>query len=403
MASRLLQRPPCLIRSRTLIGAIAGCAVAVASLAAGPRVAIVEPKEGVLIEGPVTVKVEVEPEGGATVEQVIFYVDSKIAYIDRQPPWEYRFEGAGRFESHAYKVVALDSGGAIGEAALRSGGALTGFKSEVSLVVLNVTALDPEGRFVSGLQPAEVAVFEDDTQQTIKDFSTETKSLMVGIAIDTSGSMIEKIQRARDAATTFVRALAPTDQAFVMSFDSAPQLLQDFTPNQELLSLAIQRTQIGGATVLYDALGLAIERLRDLKGVKRALVVLTDGMDYGSRTKYQDVIALAKRSEVIIYSVGLSGESIGDLALNQGANQAATVLKSIAEQTGGFAIFPTNLFGLEEIYRNIAATLRNQYFITYTSKNQARDGKWRRIDLACSRPSVARLLHRQGYYAPMQN
>jgi Ca-activated chloride channel family protein len=188
-----------------------------------------------------------------------------------------------------------------------------------------------------------------------------------------------------------------------MSFDSAPQLLQDFTPNQELLSLAIQRTQIGGATVLYDALGLAIERLRDLKGVKRALVVLTDGMDYGSRTKYQDVIALAKRSEVIIYSVGLSGESIGDLALNQGANQAATVLKSIAEQTGGFAIFPTNLFGLEEIYRNIAATLRNQYFITYTSKNQARDGKWRRIDLACSRPSVARLLHRQGYYAPMQN
>jgi Ca-activated chloride channel family protein len=374
-----------------------------AGLAAGPQVTIVEPKEGGLSEGPVTVKAAIEPGDGATIDQVIFYVDGKIAYVDREPPWEHRFNGAGRFESHTYKVVALDSAGAIGEATLKSGGALTGFRSEVSLVVLNLTALDTEGRFIGGLGAEEIKIYEDDVEQEIKDFSTEVKPLVVGIAIDTSGSMIQKIQRARDAAATFIRALAPNDQAFVMSFDSAPNLLQDFTSNQELLTLAVQRTQVGGATVLYDALSMAIERLRGLQGVKRALVVLSDGMDYGSRTKYQEVIALAKRSEVIIYSVGLSGSGIADLALDENANHATTVLKSIAEQTGGFAMFPSNLFGLEDIYRNIAATLRSQYFITYTSRNQARDGKWRRIELACSRPAVTKLLHRQGYYAPMQN
>ena len=372
---------------------------AVTTVSAGPTVVITEPGEGTLIEGPITVKAEVQPEGDTEVDQVIFYLDGKIAYVDRQPPWEHHFDHGGRFESHHYKVVALDSAGGIGEAVLRSGGALTGFRSEVSLVVLNLTALDQEGRFVGNLEPRELAIFEDDVPQEIKDFSTETKPLVVGIAIDTSGSMIQKIQRARDAAITFVQALAPNDQAFVLAFDSAPHLLQGFTSNQDLLTLAIQRTEVGGATVLYDALTLAIEQLRELKGVKRALIVLSDGMDYGSRTKYQDVIALAKRSEVIIYSVGLSGSGIADLALDEGPNQATTVLKSIAEQTGGFAIFPSNLFALEDIYRNIAATLRSQYFITYTSNNLARDGKWRRIELACSRPAVAKLLHRQGYYA----
>jgi Ca-activated chloride channel family protein len=215
--------------------------------------------------------------------------------------------------------------------------------------------------------------------------------------------MINKIQRARDAAKTFIRALSTRDHAFVLAFDSAPQLLQDFTANQELLALAIDRTKAGGATVLYDALKLCIERLRGLKEVKRALVVLSDGQDYGSSTKFQEVIALAKRSEVILYTIGLSGNGLTPVVgVEEGGEVAAQVLQLLAEQTGGFAIFPSSLAGLEEVYRNIAATLRSQYFITYASTNRARDGKWRKIELACSRPEVARLLHRKGYFATLE-
>jgi Ca-activated chloride channel family protein len=210
------------------------------------------------------------------------------------------------------------------------------------------------------------------------------------LLLDSSGSMQGRMEKVHLAAGKFVDALKDEDQALVIDFDEKVFLLQDFTRDAKLLREAIDSTYAEGGTALYDALYAAFRKLRNVPG-RKAIVLLSDGEDTNSKFSYARILEAAKTSDVIIYSIGL-GVSILDVASH-------SVLKELAEETGGRSFFTGKAEELEEVYQRIAEELRSQYYITYSPTNENWDGKWRKIRLTAPRRKDLDIRTRQGYFA----
>ncbi|MEX2271750.1 MAG: VWA domain-containing protein [Vicinamibacterales bacterium] len=276
------------------------------------------------------------------------------------------------------------------------------FRGGVEVVSLAVTVMDKEGQYVSGLDQPNFQVFEDGVLQDIVYFSRQHQPIALTLLMDTSTSMEQKLPIAQEAAIGFARQLKPSDVAAVVEFDSRPDIVQDFTSDRSLLEAAIRKTAAGGSTSLYNAIyvGLrALERTRASAGEqvrRQAIIVLSDGEDTTSLVSYEDVLELAKRSETAVYSIGLRSR---DQPSAKGFREAEFVLRSLAQQTGGREFFIDDAADLKGIYQRIADELANQYSIGYMSKNNKRDGAYRRIVVRVDRPNaIART--KQGYYGP---
>ena len=273
-------------------------------------------------------------------------------------------------------------------------------RSGVDLVSLNVTVTSGES-FVAGLKQEQFRVFEDGASQDVTFFSADRQPIALSILIDSSTSMDQKLTVAQEAAIGFTKRLGPKDVAQVIDFDSEQRIVQTFTNDQGALEKAIRSTTSGGSTKLYNALYVALVELKKVKAQsldevrRQAIVVLSDGEDTASAVDYDYVLDAAKRSEVLIYCIGLKSRTDSP---TKGFKEADFVLRTLSQETGGRVFFVELLPQLASVYQTIADELVSQYTIGYTSRNPKRDGAWRTVRVTVDSPdAVART--KPGYYA----
>jgi VWFA-related protein len=281
----------------------------------------------------------------------------------------------------------------------------------VDLVSLFATVRDGK-RLVPDLEQKEFRVYEDGKEQQIEFFSRETSlPITLGILMDTSGSMDRIIEAEKDAASRFLRrVLQKKDLAFVINFDVDIDLLGDVSQDPDVLERAIRRARINapgspvnqgpfptiqsGGTKFYDAIYLAcVEKLAREVG-RKAIVVLTDAVDTGSKLKLEDAVEAAQRSDVVVHVIHISDPQFYGFG-----GDGAGVAKKLADETGGRAIFINSEKDLEKAFDQISEELRSQYTLGYYPTNKNRDGKFRKLKVETTRKGT-KVLTRKGYYAP---
>jgi Ca-activated chloride channel family protein len=276
----------------------------------------------------------------------------------------------------------------------------------VDLVVVHTTVQDKSGHFVSGLKKEDFRIYEDGVEQTITLFSQEDVPVTLGIVIDTSGSMRNKIDNVNRAALAFIKASNPQDEVFLIGFNDQVELLEDYTSDIEAITDSLDNIIVAGGTALYDAIHLAVEKAH--KGIKpkKAIIVITDGEDRDSYYKLEEMTAKVQESDVQVYSVGFLN-AIPEKGLfgrwsKSVPEKAHDALQLISEDTGARAFFPQKVSEINQIVSEVAYELRNQYSIGYISSNTARDGTYRRIKVEIDPAKAAgnHLRYRRGYTAP---
>ena len=274
-------------------------------------------------------------------------------------------------------------------------------RSGVELVSLNVTVTDQAGKYATDLAEADFEDFEDGAKQNLTFFSKTQQPISLALLLDTSASMDERMGIAQEAAIGFARQLHKEDQAEVIDFDSQVRILQAFTNDSSALEKAIRQTTPNGSTSLYNALYIALKDLKKVKAEtasdirRQAIVLLSDGDDTSSLIEFDQVLDLAKRSETVIYSIGLRQ---GEIARRE-FKEAEFVLKQLSTETGGKAFFPTDARELQKIYQAIWDELSSQYALAYSSSNPKRDGAWRRVQVRVVKPGLTART-KLGYYGP---
>ena len=279
------------------------------------------------------------------------------------------------------------------------------FRAGVDLVSLNVTVTDRDSRYVTDIDVERFQVYEDGALQDITFFTRTQLPIALSLLMDTSASMTERMETAQQAAIGFSERLRDEDLASVIDFDSRVEIRQTFTNSLDELAAAIRRTSAGGSTSLYNAIYISLKELAKIAAAatgeirRQAIVVLSDGEDTSSLVDFEEVLELAKRSDTVIYSIGLRSR---DIRTRRGFREADFVLRQLAQETGGRAFFPDRVDDLPAIYQQISDELSSQYTLGYSSKNPLRNGQWRRLVVRIDQPNVAART-KQGYYAPRMN
>jgi VWFA-related protein len=278
--------------------------------------------------------------------------------------------------------------------------------ANVDLVIVHTTVVDKNGQFVSGLKQDGFKVFEDGVAQRIVSFSREDVPVSLGIVIDTSGSMRDKFDSVTKAALAFIRASNPSDEEFLIGFNDEVELLEDYTNDIDLISDDLNNTVVTGGTALWDALYLSVQKAQAGRKPKKALILITDGEDRDSYYKLEEMAAKVQESDVQIYSVGFLNDApekgiFGHWTKSE-PEKAHDALQKISDETGGKAFFPKDITDIHSIVAQIAYELRNQYTISYTSTNSARDGTWRRLKVSLDSAATSgyKVRYRNGYFAP---
>jgi VWFA-related protein len=294
-------------------------------------------------------------------------------------------------------------------------------KVNVNVVQLFFNVKDKHGTLIPNLNKTDFDIAEDGKPQTIKYFNAETNlPLTLGILIDASGSQRNVIDMEKEVGGAFLKQiLTDKDEAFVISFDISVDLLQDFTRDTHRLQAALNKAKVnvdytsggipgmGGGpvptqnapgTLLYDAVYLSAHDMLSKEVGRKAMILLTDGQDEGSKLKIQDAIEASQKSDSIVYvllcadrgfygGLGYSGES---------------EMRKLTEQTGGRVINVGHNFDkLRDAFDQIAAELRSQYNIGYTSTNTAQDGSYRKLEIKSKQNY--KIQSRAGYYASARN
>jgi VWFA-related protein len=285
---------------------------------------------------------------------------------------------------------------------------------EVDLVNIFFSVRDKKGTLIPNLAQEDIEVYEDGVKQTLKSFARETDlPLTIGLLVDVSPSQEALIETERQAATSFFQTVLKTrDMAFVLSFGAEAELLQDLTSSPKILTQSLQGLKVnasaasvfnGGAipgnargTVLYDAVYLAAnEKLRGEVG-RKVMVLITDGVDSGSRVKLREAIDSAHMADAIAYSIYYFDPRAYGGYRNFGVSD--TDLRKLSEDTGGRVFRVDRKLGLADIFRQIESELRTQYAISYSSSNPNKDGGFRKVEI---RPKDKNLKAqaRRGYFA----
>ena len=281
------------------------------------------------------------------------------------------------------------------------------FRSGASLVALNVTVTDGK-RFVGGLQSKDFEVYEDGVRQEVQFFDSSGIPVDLILMLDTSASMRDKMTIVHEVALGFLRTLHQHDRGAVVAFNDGVDVLQTLTSDHELLATAVGRTQPHGATALRNALYVAMKQFGRLAmqtgDVRRqAIAVLTDGQDTSSLISFEDVLALARKSGVNIYTIALrsDGPATADRTRHQ-YSESDYSMKVLATETGAQAFFPDFVQDLKGVYALIADELSNQYSIGYSPSNSRADGRFRRVVVKMPTRPDLRPRFRAGYTAEVE-
>ncbi len=277
-------------------------------------------------------------------------------------------------------------------------------KVDTDLVVLDVTVTDQANQPVFDLKKEDFTVFEDKVKQEIEAVLREEVPVSFGLVIDTSGSMRAKLQQVSEAAQLLVKGMRQQDEAFVASFKAEPELVQEFTPDRRDLEDALNELYSSGGTSLLDAIiATADYAQQKAKQRRKALIVITDGLEKNSSVKEKEVLDALKEDEAQIYLVGFIDEDDNEKGLfgKSPAKKARELLTRLASDSGGRAFFPKEVSEMPVIAEQIAKDLRTQYVVYYTPSNAAKDGTFRSVKVTVE-PKGNRKLSvrtRQGYYA----
>ncbi len=266
---------------------------------------------------------------------------------------------------------------------------------ESSVVVVNATVADRMGNVVPGLKRQQFRIFEDGAEQSIGTFAAEETPFAAVVLIDTSGSMESRLGIARSAAIEFLYGLGPDDNCAVHQFSSKVELVQDFSNSRDIRE-SVFDIKAKGMTVLNDAVYMAAKALEGRPEKRRAIIVLSDGEDTMSRRSASKALDAALAVDANIYTVDMAGLDSGQ---QPGHIQNQAVLKRFAEKTGGRFIATPNGVAMRDTLRDIVQELGGQYTLTYESKNHAKDGKWRSIEVRVTKPNLT-IRTRKGYKAP---
>ena len=283
--------------------------------------------------------------------------------------------------------------------------------TQVSLVSLFATVRDKNKRIISDLKKEDFKVFQDNEEQKIAFFSKEvTLPITIGLLIDTSGSEQNRLPAEQDAATRFLeRVMKKGDEAMVISFDLDVNLLADFTDDRHIIERAINKAQVnavGGAGVVtpgtipssnggthfYDAVYLACSEKLGTEAGRKALVIITDAQDEGSKVRLEEAIEAAQRADAVVHVLWVHDTFYGRF----------DVAKKLAEETGGRAIEVSSEKKLEQAFDQISEELRSQYQIGYYyPAGKAKDGSFRRVKVDVAEKDF-KVLARRGFYAPKE-
>jgi len=334
---------------------------------------------------------EVKTAEPNVIEKVEFYVEDKLIFIDTEAPYHCTFDFGTEARSWVIKAVAHHREGLTVSDTVILRKVLLNYAVQVNRVILYATAVaDGDGRrYVLDLTRDDLVLEEDGVRQEIIDFYREERPVTLAVVSDSSGSMQKAMDTVHTAAGRFIDSLGPEDQALVIDFDDKVYLLQDVTGDKQALRTALTSTSALGGTALYDALYAAYRKLKGVDG-RKAIILLSDGDDTASRFSFRRVLDEAKVNDMIIYAIGL-GTNVLDLDLRH-------VLKTLAQETGGRAFFPDKVDELETVYKEIAAELKSQYYLSYEPANTSWDGRWRKISLSAPKNNVE-IRTRSGYYA----
>ena len=269
-------------------------------------------------------------------------------------------------------------------------------KVDSSLVVLNATITDASGNHVAGLRQAQFTVLENGVEQEINFFAAEQTPFAAVILIDTSGSMEQRVSLARSAAIRFLDGLRDSDNAEIYRFDSKVILVQKFSNSRDVGEKFFD-LKADGMTALNDAVYQAAKDLGDRPEKRRAIIVLSDGMDTISSRSSEKALKAALAVNASIYSVDMSAaETSGKERM-----QNRGVLRNFAEKTGGMFISTPGGVAMREAFRKIVDELGVQYTLAYQPKDTTKDGKWRAIELRVAKSGL-RIRTRKGYNAVKQ-
>ena len=289
----------------------------------------------------------------------------------------------------------------------------------VNLVDVLFTVLNRRNKLVPDLEKTDFKIFDDKSQQEIRYFSKQTDlPLRIGMLLDTSNSIRDRIKFEQDASINFFFSVLRRnkDEAFVMTFDDEPQIVQAFTGDTGALRDQIIRTRAGGGTAIYDAIYEAcVNQLSHPPRppgdqpdvVRRVMILISDGDDNLSTHTRSDAIEMAQRTSVVIYTISTSTQwvSLSQDDPNKTADRkyhltdGDKILQDLADETGGRAFFPYHVDDLDQSFQDIGDELRNQYSVAYNPTNSILDGRYHRIRIEVSEHKGYQVRARRGYLA----
>jgi VWFA-related protein len=359
-------------------------------------VRLVEPESGKTYKSSLRAQAQVEVPEGDELDRVEIYLNEDLVATLYQPPFAQPvFLPQNKEVTYVRAAAYLKDGGSTEDVVLINTPEGLFNRVDVQFVELYTSVVDGKGRPVEGLAQSDFTVLEDGTPQQVRRFElVRDVPVYAGILLDTSGSMGEgeKLDEAvRGALRFFQKVVTPRDRAAVITFADQPSLAVRFTNQEDVLAGGLAGLTATGNTALYDSLIYALYYFGGVKG-KRAIIILSDGKDEGSRQTYNDALEYARRSGVALYTVGIG--------LTTREADVRLKLSRLADETGGRFFFIERASELEGIYDSIQKELRSQYLLAYQSNKEGDEGdreKFRTVEVKMAKPGLeAKTL--RGYY-----
>lgn len=356
-------------------------------------VRLVEPQAGKTYRSSLRAQAQVDVPEGERLERVELYLNETLLATLYQPPFVQPILVPQNQELTYVRAVAyLADGNSSEDTVLVNVPGDFTEQMKIQFVELFTSVVDGRQRPVEGLTRDDFKVFEDGVEQQVRRFElVKDVPIYAGVLLDTSGSMGEqggqKLEAAvRAALTFFENVITPKDRAAVITFADEPSLAVRFTNQQEVLAGGLAGLTGEGDTALHDSLVYALHYFGGLKG-KRAIIVLSDGQDYGSKYTFNEALEYAKRSGVAIYTVGIDLKEF----------EVRTKLQKLSDETGGRSFFVNAGAELEKVFETVEKELRSQYLLAYQSTGQGPDDKFRAVEVKVAKPGLeAKTL--KGYY-----
>src|SRR5713101_358277 len=273
---------------------------------------------------------------------------------------------------------------------------------DVELALVNVTVTDPYNRLVTGLEPDNFRVFENNIEQEIQYFSSEDVPISIGVIFDLSGSMANKVGKAKEATLQFFKTANPQDEFFLVSFNERAELISAFTNSADDLQSRLLSASGKGRTALLDAIYLGLSEMHNARKNKRELIIITDGGDNNSRYNEKDIKRLVREANTQLYSIGIF-DPFGNRSRTSEELNGPSLLNEVTELSGGRAFSVENINDLPDIATKIGSELRNQYTLGYRPTDKSHDARWRKIKIKLRAPRGLPPLSvsgKTGYYRP---